>query len=170
MFNQDQFLRRSRWKTIRCYQQYHWSNIKALPQCMSLDAPQLLQTEPKEKLHNLTEVVRHLVKMEKISQAGAWCGMFLESPASELRCVGIVKIRKKKIWMHSVKNTFLKTKIRILEMVCPTAVCKEALHTDPGTNPCWTQDYAHGWSWFRRNTDLLKWHRENLHKSKLLMN
>lgn len=38
---------------------------------MSLDAPQLLQTELKEKLQDLTEVVRHLVKMEKISQAGA---------------------------------------------------------------------------------------------------
>lgn len=63
---------------------------------MSLDAPQLLQTEPKEKLRDLTEVVRHLVKMEKISQAGAWCGMFLETPASELRYVRTVKIYLKK--------------------------------------------------------------------------
>lgn len=83
---------------------------------MSLDAPQLLQTEPKEKLQDLTEVVRHLVKMEKISQAGAWCGMFLETPASAPRYVRTVKRSKKiiiflKLRMHSVKNTFLKTKI-----------------------------------------------------------
>lgn len=54
---------------------------------MSLDAPQLLQTDSKEKLQDLTEVARHLVKMEKISQAGAWRGMFLETPASALQRV-----------------------------------------------------------------------------------
>lgn len=51
--------------------------------------------------------------------------------------------------MNSVKSAFLKTKIATNKDsgdVCPTAACKEVLHTDPGTNPCWTQDYAHGWS------------------------